>query len=279
MPELPEVEVLCRSFDKVARDTTITAVKSFRPNLRIPIPAKKELDLLVGRKIKKIYRQAKYMIINTGELSAIFHFGMSGNLFHETSSNPIWPHTHVMIGFQKNKSTKGYMHYSDPRRFGLFTICPSSEIKNHKLFNSLGPDPLKISDLSEYLFLKSRKSNTSLKNFLMNSKILVGVGNIYANEALFRSRLHPSTFPSKVTSSSYLDLSKNIQSVLKEAIKKGGTTIKDYKGSDGKAGYFSINLKVYGRGGEPCSACRTKIESYRISNRATYYCPSCQMPQ
>lgn len=278
MPELPEVEVLSNAFNKLAKGKHIKDIVIHRTDLRVPLPKKMVQSFLVGKKIESVYRKAKYMIVDVGDHVGIMHFGMSGNLFHESSVKPVWPHTHVVfkVADKSSASDASFFHFADPRRFGLFTVCTKSELDDHKFFSHLGPDPLLHNKLATYLYDKSRKRVSPIKSFLMDSKVLVGVGNIYANESLHRSGIHPLKEAGKISKESFQTLSREIKKVLKEAIKKGGTSIKDYKGANGDAGYFSLSLKVYGKSGSPCSGCGKSIQLVKLAGRATYYCDLCQ---
>ncbi|MBQ48543.1 MAG: DNA-formamidopyrimidine glycosylase [Zetaproteobacteria bacterium] len=277
MPELPEVECLSRAISKVALGKSISEITFHRTTLREPIPTKSLEDILINETIEQITRRSKYMLVKTKKGWGIFHLGMSGNILCYDDPQPQLPHTHVVMRVNDPASScTTWLHYVDPRRFGLINACTHQELPNHRFFVHLGPEPLETRNLGGYLFDKSRQKSTNIKSFLMNSKIVVGVGNIYANESLYYAGLNPMTAAGSISLEQFRNLSKAIKSTLRKAIKAGGTSFRDFKNPDGNPGYFRISLQVYGRKGENCSKCSTPIEEIKISNRATYFCPNCQ---
>ena len=281
MPELPEVETIKNYLHSRCLGAEVLKVKHFRRNLRWPIP-----DLsnkLQNLKIKSISRRAKYLIISFDIGHLIMHFGMSGflsciNLDYENWSLVKKKHDHFVMSLCCNNKIFQCV-LNDARRFGA-VLWHEGDINTHFLLEKLGPEPL--SDDFNYKYLKqvlaSRK--TPIKQALMNGNIVVGVGNIYANEALFLSNINPMCESKIVATNNYESKLKslvlNIKKVLIESIKSGGTTLKDYKQADGKPGYFKQTLKVYGRQGQPCVVCVTKLLGVRLGQRTTVYCPSCQ---
>jgi formamidopyrimidine-DNA glycosylase len=197
---------------------------------------------------------------------------MSGRLRILTNPPAAEKHDHVDIYF-----TNGYcLRFTDPRRFGAILWTDTDPAK-HPLLKNIGPEPLSEDFTGDYLWRLSRKKTTPVKSFIMNSKTVAGVGNIYATEALFIARIHPKKQAGKLSALQYEELVKAIQGVLRQAIKKGGTTLKDFRKSDGSPGYFSIELQVYGHSGSPCPRCKTKLKSLKIGQRSTVYCAKCQI--
>lgn len=288
MPELPEVEVLSRAIAKAAVGRKVTDLAIARTDLRIPVPVKALQRGLVGQTITAVYRKAKYLVMQADDFAAILHFGMSGNMFLEDSPEPVWPHTHAIFTLQQPSANGGsrsqpatYLHFADPRRFGLLTGCPLAALPDMPQFAHLGPDPLEHPDprhggLSRWLAAKAEGKTVPVKTFIMTNQVVVGVGNIYANESLFRSGIHPLTPAGELEPDQWWLLARHIKAVLKAAIAKGGSSIKDYKTADGNAGYFSMEFKVYGKEGDPCPTCGQPIAATRLNNRATYFCLRCQ---
>lgn len=269
MPELPEVEVSRQGISPYLCGNNITKIVVRDARLRWPIP--ETIHQLEGHIIQKVTRRGKYLLFETAIGTSILHLGMSGSLRIMDIGEVVNKHDHLDIELSNGK----LLRLNDPRRFGAFlwTQAPWAE---HKLLAKLGPEPLSDDFDGQLLFERSRKRSLAIKNFIMNAQVVVGVGNIYANEALFRAGILPTTATNKVSKKSYLKLAKEIKIVLAEAIKQGGTTLKDFTSSNGKPGYFAQQLHVYGREGEACSACENKIEQIKIGNRATYFCSRCQ---
>lgn len=282
LPELPEVEVLSRAVAKAAVGRTVTDLTIARTDLRIPVPAKALKRGLVGREVTAVYRKAKYLVMEAGDYAAVLHFGMSGNMFLESSAKPLWPHTHAIFSLAAPRAhANSFLHFADPRRFGLLTGCAVPELDDLPQFAHLGPDPLahdspRHNGLSRWLHAKAKGKSVPVKTFVMTNQVVVGVGNIYANESLFRAGIHPLTPAGELSEQQWQVLARHIKAVLLAAIAKGGSSIKDYKTADGNAGYFSMEFKVYGKGGEPCPSCPATIIVTRLNNRATYSCPTCQ---
>ena len=270
MPELPEVETTCRGIAPSITDQIVAKVIVRQPKLRWPIP--KNLNTkLKGQIINSVSRRGKYLLLGSDVGTVIIHLGMSGSLRIIDSKTSPEKHDHVDIVFENGKC----LRLRDPRRFGamLFT---TGDPYQHKLLANLGPEPLEHDFNADYLFNKSRKRSITIKSFIMDSKVVVGVGNIYASESLFKAGIHPKKSAGKVSKEKYKLLVKAIKAVLKAAIKSGGTTLKDFTKSDGKPGYFKQSLNVYGRKGLPCPACNKAITHSVIGQRATYYCTQCQ---
>ena len=270
MPELPEVETTRRGIAPHIENKRVSTVTIRQHSLRWPIPAELP-DTLRRRQLMAVTRRGKYLLFRFSHGHLIIHLGMSGSLrIAETGEAPR-KHDHVDIGFSGNIN----LRFHDPRRFGAI-LWTSDSPDTHKLLSHLGPEPLSTDFNSEYLFKASRKRSKDIKNFIMDSKIVVGVGNIYANEALFDAGIRPTKAAGKVTQKQYQQLVTAIKKVLARSIKQGGTTLRDFIGGDGKPGYFAQQLNVYGRENMPCKVCSTPLKMIRQAQRATVYCPQCQ---
>ncbi len=269
MPELPEVETTLRGIAPHIIKHPITQVIIRRPNLRWPIPA--ELPhLLTAQHLLNITRRGKYLLFEFANGHAIIHLGMSGNLrIVEAVSTPN-SHDHFDWVFGNIA-----LRYHDPRRFGCLLWIEGNP-EEHSLLNKLGPEPLTDNFTAIYLFERSRKRSQAVKQFIMDSHIVVGVGNIYANESLFMSRIKPIRKAGTLTKKNCEDLVRDIKIILQRSIDQGGTTLRDFVGGDGKPGYFKQQLLVYGRGGEPCTICRKTLKEVRMGDRTTVYCVDCQ---
>ena len=270
MPELPEVETTCRGIAPHIENNTITKIVVRNRNLRWPIPTGLH-SKLKSKKIISVTRRAKYLLIETETGTLIVHLGMSGSLRILPTSVAVEKHDHFEIQFKDGIC----LRLRDPRRFGS-VLWQKDEPLKHKLLINLGPEPLDDEFNAALLFEKSRKRKTTIKQFIMDAKIVVGVGNIYASEALFLSHVHPKRLAGKLTKDQSVALTKAIKNILRQAIKQGGTTLKDFTSSDGKPGYFSQKLRVYSRAGEPCFNCGKPIKQITLGQRSTYYCPHCQ---
>ena len=269
MPELPEVETTLRGISPHILNKTISKIIIRRPNLRWPIP-KGLAKLLTRQPLLKISRRGKYLLFEFAVGHALVHLGMSGNLrIVDAKSNPNL-HDHFDWVFGDIA-----LRYHDPRRFGCL-LWIDGKPEDHALLSKLGPEPLTDAFTAEYLFQRSRKRSLPVKQFLMDSHTVVGVGNIYANEALFMARIHPLRKAGTLTELECEDLVRLIKFVLKRSIDRGGTTLRDFVGGDGKPGYFQQQLLVYGRGGEACGQCGIALTEVRLGNRTTVYCGECQ---
>lgn len=269
MPELPEVETTKNGLVKLITTKTITKVEIKAPKLRYEIPTHL-INTLVGEKIISINRVAKYILINIKSGSLIIHLGMSGSLSVVNKDSEIIKHQHFIIHFDNNKC----LRLKDPRRFGA--VLWSAKGDTHKLLASLGVEPLTNNFNGKYLYNICKNKKRNIKAIIMDSHIVVGVGNIYALEALFMTKIAPMTTVDKLSLTQLNSLSIAIKSVLKDAIASGGTTLKDFSDVDKKAGYFVQKLLVYGRVGKPCFNCNTKIKRIVQNNRSSFYCGSCQ---
>ena len=269
MPELPEVETTRRGLEPLLVDQTIADLEVREPRLRWPVdptlPA-----LIRHERITSVERRGKYLLIATRNGSLIWHLGMSGSL--RFLNNPGVPKNHDHLDLIL--STGACVRFNDPRRFGSLHFSAAPE--NHWLLSSLGPEPLGDDFTGHYLRQTASGRRVAIKQHIMNSRIVTGLGNIYANEALFRSRIHPRRAAGRISAQRFEALAASIKHVLDDAIRAGGTTLRDFVGGDGKPGYFQQTLAVYGRGGEPCIDCQAPIKQVVLGQRATYYCPHCQ---
>jgi len=270
MPELPEVETTCRGIAPHIVGQTIKQVIIRQPQLRWTIPS--ELNqTLTGLCILAVSRRAKYLLFTTGAGTMLMHLGMSGSLRIMSAGQSAGKHDHIDFIF--NDDT--VLRFNDPRRFGavLWTTAPVAE---HPLLKALGPEPLLDEFNGELLYTRSRNRKVPVKSFIMDSHIVVGIGNIYANEALFMAGILPTRQAGKVSLARYQKLAECIRVILQHAITQGGTTLRDFVNEAGKPGYFQQQLKVYGRAGLPCTHCLQPLTETRLANRSTVFCGACQ---
>lgn len=268
MPELPEVETTRRGIEPHALKRTVKAAHVREGRLRWPVPENLN-EIIAGAKITACRRRAKYLLIDTDRGTLMVHLGMSGSFRVMPADAPALFHDHIDIELDNGTC----LRYNDPRRFGSFHWLQSDD---HELLNHLGPEPLSDAFSAKYLYERSRNRKTSIKQFLMDGKVVVGVGNIYANEALFIAGIRPDRAAGKVSLVRYEKLVVAVKTILAGAIEQGGTTLRDFVGGDGKPGYFAQQLLVYGRGGQLCKQCKGKLKEIRQNNRATVFCTVCQ---
>lgn len=269
MPELPEVETTRRGLLPHVAGRRIEHVLLRRPDLRWPIPREVE-DLLPDRRIDGIRRRAKYLLLDTEAGSALLHLGMSGSLRVLAGDAPVRAHDHVDIALDSGR----VLRFNDPRRFGCLLWQAPGEI--HPLLAGLGPEPLSDDFDGDHLFARSRGRSAPVKTFLMDQAVVVGVGNIYAAEALFRAGISPLREAGKVSRDRYQALAGAVKAILAHAIARGGTTLRDFINPDGAPGYFEQELLAYGRGGEPCPRCGRPMKQAMIGQRASVWCGRCQ---
>lgn len=270
MPELPEVETTRLGVLPHVVNRTLTATQIRNPNLRWPVEVP---DSLIGQTILEVERRAKYLLFRFPSGSLIVHLGMSGSLRVATPSDVPKKHDHVDLVFGDV-----VLRYNDPRRFGSMHWQPGVATE-HWLLKHLGPEPFDPDFSGAYLKRLAKKRKQAVKNFIMDGRIVVGVGNIYANEALFMAGIRPTVPAAKVTLLAYERLAEDIVQVLNAAIEMGGTTLRDFVGSNGEPGYFKQKLFVYGRAGLPCRRCDTELKGKVIGQRASVYCTNCQRAQ
>lgn len=270
MPELPEVETTRRGIAPHITGLTVARLLVREPRLRWPVP-RELIEGLPGRTVDAVGRRGKYLLLKTTAGTVLVHLGMSGSLRIIDAATPPAPHDHVDIVFTDGRA----LRLRDPRRFGsmLWTTRAPEE---HPLLRDLGPEPLDGDFSGNYLFGVSRGRRIAVKQFLMNSHVVAGIGNIYACEALFLAGVHPLRAAGRIGRERYDRLAAAIRGVLNDSITAGGTTLRDFTNSVGEPGYFAIRLHVYGRGGKPCPHCRQPVREIRQGQRSTFYCAACQ---
>lgn len=287
MPELPEVETTRRGLEPHVTGRVIEHVEIRDYRLRWPIPTTLA-DTVTGTVITGLRRRAKYLIIDLQRqdgsyIGLIVHLGMSGSLKICPAGTPVKKHDHVdlALGNRGDGPEEAIvMRYNDPRRFGSWHLLGPEEAdlqeSSHWLLKALGPEPLSDAFDGEYLYRRSRGLRTAVKSFLMNQDVVVGVGNIYANEALFQAGILPTRKAGLISAVRYDRLAEAIKHRLQRSIEQGGTTLRDFVGGDGKPGYFQQSLQVYGRAGLACPACSAILEDIRLNQRTTVFCRQCQ---
>jgi formamidopyrimidine-DNA glycosylase len=273
MPELPEVETTKKGIAHHIVGQTISQCVIRFPTLRWAIPEQLP-NSLPGYQILSVTRRGKYLLIEIETGWLLIHLGMSGTLRVLSTDQPAEKHDHFDLCVGSGKC----LRLNDPRRFGavLWHDRSSGDISEHKLLAKLAPEPLSMDFNADYLSKNLAKRSSPIKSVVMNSQVVVGAGNIYANESLFRSRIHPLKPANSLTQKQAQSLTKNIKEVIARAIEQGGTTLKDFTDPNGKPGYFAQELDVYGRDGQPCHVCGHTIEKCIIQQRASFYCPQCQ---
>ena len=270
MPELPEVETARAGIAPHVLGETISAVIVRDSRLRWPVP-RMLARTLPGQTVRQLSRRAKYLLFYTEKGCLILHLGMSGSLRIVSADQPPDKYDHVDIGL-----TSGLcLRLRDPRRFGSIHWTTDDPLR-HPLLHRLGPEPLSNRLTGRYFYDKSRARTQSIKAFLMDSRVVAGIGNIYANEALYATGIHPGRKAGGVSKRRYERLAASVKEVLRRAIEKGGTTLRDFVDGAGNPGYFRHELQIYQRRGETCRRCNGIIRTLRLGQRSTYYCPGCQ---
>ena len=270
MPELPEVETTKRGIEPYLMGDCVDKVVIRQAQLRWPISPELPISM-AGQCISSVSRRGKYLGIHTPKGTLIIHLGMSGSLyFVDQGTEPLF-HDHVDIHLHSGR----WLRYTDPRRFGAM-LWTSGNWLEHSLLAQLGPEPLSDAFNGDYLVSQAKGRKKPIKTFIMDSKIVVGVGNIYANEALFSAGIRPDRLAGRISAKRLATLVTCIQAVLARAIEQGGTSLKDFVGGDGKPGYFKQSLLVYGRAGEACLSCAEPLLESRLGQRSTVYCKQCQ---
>lgn len=269
MPELPEVETVLQGIKPYIEHKTIRNIVIRQPKLRWAIP-KGIARMLKDQRVIEATRRGKYMLLKLEKGTVILHLGMSGSLKVMTQMTSPDKHDHFDIVFDDI-----CLRFTDARRFGAF-LYTADDPDQHPLLKDLGIEPLRRTFTGHYLQRQAKGRKIGVKQFIMNQKIVVGVGNIYAAEALFIASLHPMTPVDSITLTQFEQLARAIKTVLQAAIKKGGTTLRDFKDSKGRSGYFKQKLNVYDRAGQPCYRCNLLLELMRIQNRSTVFCKRCQ---
>ncbi|MFZ9965815.1 MAG: bifunctional DNA-formamidopyrimidine glycosylase/DNA-(apurinic or apyrimidinic site) lyase [Steroidobacteraceae bacterium] len=270
MPELPEVETTRRGIAPALLGHTVNRVVLRERRLRWPVPTTLGRNL-TGQVIDSVERRAKYLLLGTRNGTLLAHLGMTGSLRVLDPATPLLTHDHVDILLDSGRC----LRFNDPRRFGCL-LWITGDPSRHRLLNDLGPEPLGADFDGSHLWQRARGRKVAIKSFIMNASVVVGVGNIYASEALFRAGIAPTTPAGRVSRARMQALADAIREVLSEAIAVGGTTLRDYVNADGLPGYFRQKLFVYERDGEPCRRCGTAIRHQVLGQRSTYHCPTCQ---
>lgn len=270
MPELPEVETTRRGIAPFLEGKRVCEVIVRSPRLRQPVPQSLTTEL-TGQTIRTVARRGKYLLLGADRGCVILHLGMSGSLRLVDAAAPPGKHDHLDIVLDGGLA----LRLTDPRRFGLALWTAGDPLVN-PLLAELGPEPLADGFDGSYLHHTSRARSVAVKQFIMNSRVVAGIGNIYANEALFRAGIRPDLPAGRLSLPRCRRLVATIKEVLAEAIALGGTTLRDFRDGEGRPGYFRIALRVYGRAGEPCRRCGAPVNSSRQGNRSTYFCSHCQ---
>lgn len=268
MPELPEVETTCRGIAPHLQGRTASGAEVRQARLRWPVPDLARL--LAGHTLRRVERRAKYILLRFDHGSLIVHLGMSGSLRIVPPGSPPRPHDHVDLQFG---GVCLRMH--DPRRFGAI-LWTAEDPLQHPRLRHLGPEPLSGLFDGTWLHRAARGRSTAIKNLLMDGRVVVGVGNIYATEALFRAGIHPARAAGRVARARLDRLACEVKTVLEHAIERGGTTLRDFLNESGEPGYFAQELLVYGRAGQPCRICGSQVRTRQIGQRTSAYCPRCQ---
>lgn len=270
MPELPEVETTRAGIEPHILNKTVSSMLLRRRDLRWPISSELP-EAILKQKIDGVSRRGKYLLLETNAGVMLSHLGMSGSLRIVTSDEALRKHDHWDLCFEDGT----ILRYNDPRRFGAL-FWEQGDWRHHALISHLGPEPLTNDFNAAHLFKSTRGRAQPIKNHIMDSKIVVGVGNIYAAESLFHSGIHPAMQAKKLTKIRAEKLVEEIKRVLGNAIKAGGTTLRDYVNGNGQPGYFQQELWVYGREGEACKTCSSELQGQRMGQRATVFCETCQ---
>ncbi len=274
MPELPEVETLRRSLEPFILNEKIVSVDVRDTRLRRPVIPDDFLRWVDGRQIVRLARRSKYLIWHLdNEAAVVIHLGMSGRIGLFEHNDPVEKHTHILFNLAHKKQAR----FRDPRRFGLVEVVQPGALNEYGRFQNLGVEPLSddfcVTDMAEHV----KFSKKPIKNWIMDAQNIVGVGNIYANEALFNAGIHPTRPANSLTNDEQHRLVQSVKSVLTAAIEKGGTTLNDFRDATSEPGFFQLDLCVYHKAGESCLTCGSTIERIVLSGRSTFYCPSCQI--
>jgi formamidopyrimidine-DNA glycosylase len=271
MPELPEVESTRRGIEREARGQRIRELRVYEPRLRWPVDPQMPAQL-AGQRILAVERRAKYLLLRLERGTVILHLGMSGSLQILPGQSPRLKHDQFDLLLESSLS----LRLNDPRRFGSLHYT-GEDPAEHKLLRALAPEPLESAFDADYLYRITRARRAAIKQVLMNGRLVTGVGNIYASEALFRARISPRRGARRLSRPDCAHLVRSVRAALNAAIRAGGTTLRDYVGTDGNPGYFRQRLYVYERAGRPCRVCATPVRRIRQGQRSTYYCPHCQI--
>jgi formamidopyrimidine-DNA glycosylase len=270
MPELPEVEITRRGIAPAITGRRLTGVVVRNPNLRWPVP-EHLAALVTGKAVQTVQRRGKYLLLEVAGGWLILHLGMSGSLRIVKTGEPAGVHDHIDLQFGKQ-----LLRLRDPRRFGAVLWHAGSDVQSHPLLAHLGVEPLEPGFAGSVLHAAAQGRRTPVKVLLMDHTVVVGVGNIYANESLFRAGIRPGTQAGRVSRARYDRLAAEVRTTLLEALEAGGSSLRDFVHSDGSSGYFQQRYFVYGRDGEPCRVCKQPVRLARMGQRSTFYCLHCQ---
>lgn len=274
MPELPEVETLRRSLEPFILNEKIESVEVRDTRLRRPVIPEDFRRWVEGRRIVQVARRSKYLIWHLENAAAVvIHLGMSGRIGLFQQQDPIEKHTHIVFNLTRKKQAR----FRDPRRFGLVEVVEPGALNDYSRFRNLGVEPLSDEFNVKNLVEQIKFSKKPIKNWIMDAQNIVGVGNIYANEALFNAGIHPTRPANSLTNDEQQRLVQSAKSILTAAIEKGGTTLNDFRDARSEPGFFQLGLCVYHKAGESCLSCGSTIERIVLSGRSTFYCPSCQI--
>jgi formamidopyrimidine-DNA glycosylase len=273
MPELPEVEVLRRSLEPRLLGDRIERIEVRNAALREPVRRAELARRTAGREVEALRRRSKYLLIDlSGGTTLVVHLGMSGRLTVVPRAEPLEPHEHVAFFLASGRR----LRFRDPRRFGVVFALPTPAIPGDPHFAHLGIEPLEPGFGGDFLARAAAGRRGPVKSFLMDGRIVVGLGNIYATETLFRSGIHPNRSVGRISAARWNRVAETAVAVLRQAIGEGGTTLNDFADGEGQSGYFQVSLGVYGREGEPCPSCAAAIRRIVQAGRSSYYCPRCQ---
>jgi len=275
MPELPEVEVICQGLQSHIIGRYIRDIYCSGKSLRVPVQCEEMCKELCGQKILTLTRRAKYLLLQTENGAClILHLGMTGNMGIFAQGTKRRKHDHIC--WSLDNATE--LRFNDTRRFGAVYLLPADNAKagEKTFFAATGPEPFSRSCTAAYMMQRASRKKQAVKNYIMDSHTIAGVGNIYANESLFRTGIHPARPASSLTAKEWKRLLTIIRKTLRQAIECGGSTISDFVNASGDGGYFQINFQIYGKTGEQCCKCRTIIQKTTIGGRASFFCPQCQ---
>jgi len=270
MPELPEVETLRRALLPLVVNKTCTVIKFFRKDIRFTIPQATLRNQFANRRVSQIQRKGKYLLLKVPTGAMLWHLGMSGRVSMQTSITPREKHTHAIFQF----GAEIFLHFIDPRRFGCILWVPQSG--EHPLLDKMGPDPFSPDTNARAMKILSKNCQSPIKTFIMDARRIAGIGNIYACESLYRAGINPKRKAGRVSLKKWDQLISCIRTTLENSISVGGTTLRDFFDPSGSKGYYAVKLCVYGKEGEPCQKCESKISRIVHSGRSTFYCKTCQ---
>lgn len=279
MPELPEVEVVRRGLEPLVKGRRIVDIIGDGLPLRAPVPLEELRRAAVGSRVSELKRRGKFLLLHLDYGARILlHLGMTGKLYPAAAADPLRKHDHLRLCLDRSQDGPEEIRFNDCRRFGLVDLWPSDQAHEiPRLLRSLGPEPLEGNEFNpEYLLKRCKKKKTPIKQILMDNRVVVGIGNIYANEILFAARLSPFTPALDLTLAQTAGIVEKARIILEKAIASGGSTIADFTNAAGESGYFQVQLAVYGRQGAPCNRCQNIIQRQPQSGRATFFCPLCQ---